>query len=147
MVTYGGTLASNVRLYGSNTGDIAPYLTLTVTRGTDNSPMFPTCGASFNPDATNYIGQGNGVIYQGTPGIYGALFDTSVFSARDTMARLRLAREKYTPRAAYNDNVDAKQALEGAFTPMSDQRGSAAYRSAMITRLVDKLWAEAGGER
>jgi uncharacterized protein (DUF1501 family) len=47
-----------------------------------------------------------GVIYNGTPGIYGALFDTSVFSARDTMARLRLAREKYTPRAAYNDNVN-----------------------------------------
>jgi uncharacterized protein (DUF1501 family) len=47
-----------------------------------------------------------GVIYSGTPGIYGALFDTSVFSARDTMARLRLAREKYTPRAAYNDNVN-----------------------------------------
>src|SRR6058998_3156509 len=46
-----------------------------------------------------------GVIYNGTPGIYGALFDTSVFSARDTMARLRLAREKYTPRATYNDNV------------------------------------------
>jgi uncharacterized protein (DUF1501 family) len=47
-----------------------------------------------------------GVIYNGTPGIYGALFDTSVFSARDTMARLRLAREKYTPRASYNDNVN-----------------------------------------
>jgi uncharacterized protein (DUF1501 family) len=47
-----------------------------------------------------------GVIYNGTPGIYGALFDTSVFSARDTMARLRLAREKYTPRAVYNDNVN-----------------------------------------
>src|SRR5712691_5536862 len=47
-----------------------------------------------------------GVIYNGTPGIYGALFDTSVFSARDTIARLRLAREKYTPRAAYNDNVN-----------------------------------------
>ena len=47
-----------------------------------------------------------GVIYNGTPGIYGALFDTSVYSARDTIARLRTAREKYTPRAAYNDNVN-----------------------------------------
>src|ERR1700716_3762518 len=47
-----------------------------------------------------------GVIYNGTPGIYGALFDTSVFSARDTIARLRTAREKYTPRATYNDNVN-----------------------------------------
>ncbi len=47
-----------------------------------------------------------GVIYNGTPGVYGALFDTSVYSARDTIARLRTAREKYTPRAAYNDNVN-----------------------------------------
>jgi hypothetical protein len=76
MTTYEGSLPANVRLYGSTTGDIAPYLNLTVTRGTDNSPAFPTCGGSFTPDATNYIGQGNGVIYQGTlaayPGSYAA---------------------------------------------------------------------------
>src|SRR2546428_826332 len=47
-----------------------------------------------------------GVIYSGTPGIYGALFDTSVFSARDTIARLRTAQAKYTPKATYNDNVN-----------------------------------------
>src|SRR5207244_12644560 len=47
-----------------------------------------------------------GVIYNGTPGIYGALFDTSVYSARDTIARLRTAQAKYTPRATYNDNVN-----------------------------------------
>src|SRR5438270_252798 len=38
-----------------------------------------------------------GVIYNGTPGIYGALFDTSVYSARDTIARLRNAATKYVP--------------------------------------------------
>src|SRR6266511_1030591 len=47
-----------------------------------------------------------GVIYSGTPGIYGALFDTSVYSARDTIARLRTARDRYTPKAQYNDNVN-----------------------------------------
>ncbi|HZP95565.1 MAG TPA: DUF1501 domain-containing protein [Candidatus Limnocylindria bacterium] len=47
-----------------------------------------------------------GVIYNGTPGIYGALFDTSVFSARDTIARLRTAAQRYSPRASYNDNVN-----------------------------------------
>jgi len=47
-----------------------------------------------------------GVIYNGTPGIYGALFDTSVFSARDTIARLRTAAARYTPKAAYTDNVN-----------------------------------------
>lgn len=66
LVTYSGSLTSNVRLYGSTTGDIAPYLNLTVTRGTDNSPAFPTCGGSFTPDSTNYLGQGNGVVYSGT---------------------------------------------------------------------------------
>jgi predicted ribosomally synthesized peptide with SipW-like signal peptide len=65
LVTYGGSLPSNVRLYGSTTGDIAPYLTLTVTRGTDSSPSFPNCG-NFTPDSTNHIGQGNGVVYSGT---------------------------------------------------------------------------------
>ena len=46
-----------------------------------------------------------GAVYNGTPGIYGALFDTSVFTARDTVARLRTARERYVPKAKYNDNV------------------------------------------
>ncbi len=64
-VQYDGTLASNLRLYGSTSGALAPYLTLTVTRGTDPSPSFGTCG-SFVADATNYIGSGNGVIYSGT---------------------------------------------------------------------------------
>ena len=66
LVTYSGSLTSVVRMYGATTGDIAPYLNLTVTRGTDNSPAFPTCGGSFTPDGTNYIGQGNGVVYSGT---------------------------------------------------------------------------------
>ena len=47
-----------------------------------------------------------GVIYNQTPGIYGALFDTSVYSARDTIARLRTAQARYTPKAQYNDNVN-----------------------------------------
>ncbi|OLC21724.1 MAG: hypothetical protein AUH33_01150 [Chloroflexi bacterium 13_1_40CM_68_21] len=46
-----------------------------------------------------------GAVYNGTPGIYGALFDTSVYTARDTVARLRTARERYVPKAKYNDNL------------------------------------------
>jgi hypothetical protein len=52
-----------VRLYGSVSGGLAPYLTLTVTRGSDSS-AFDTCG-SFVADSTNYIGAGAGVIYSG----------------------------------------------------------------------------------
>ncbi|HJL15776.1 MAG TPA: xanthine dehydrogenase small subunit [Sandaracinaceae bacterium LLY-WYZ-13_1] len=38
----------------------------------------------------------------------------------------------------------AKAKLADAFTPMTDQRGSAAYRAAMVPRLLDKLWDETG---
>lgn len=37
---------------------------------------------------------------------------------------------------------EAQAALEHAFTPMTDHRGSAEYRAAMVTRLLDKLWAD-----
>ncbi len=41
---------------------------------------------------------------------------------------------------------DAKAALDGVFHPLTDQRGSAEYRKAMVPRLLDKLWADFGGE-
>lgn len=41
----------------------------------------------------------------------------------------------------------AKEKLVGAFQPMTDQRGSADYRGAMITRLFEKFWAQSGGAR
>ena len=46
-----------------------------------------------------------GALYTSTPGIYGALFDTSVATARDTVAQLRTAASKYVPKAKYTDNV------------------------------------------
>ncbi len=46
-----------------------------------------------------------GALYTGTPGIYGALFDTAVATARDTVARLRTSAAAYVPRAKYDDNV------------------------------------------
>jgi uncharacterized protein (DUF1501 family) len=53
------------------------------------------------PDRDRLIG----ALYRGTPGIYGALFDTSVATARDTVAQLRTAAAKYVPKAQYTDNV------------------------------------------
>ena len=74
-VTYQGSLSSTVRLYGTISGTLAQYLTLTVTRGTDSSPSFDSC-TNFTADSTNYIGSGAGVIYSGPlsnyPGSYGA---------------------------------------------------------------------------
>jgi hypothetical protein len=64
-VTYSGSLPAQVRLYGTTTGTgLDAYMTLTVTRGTSSS-AFDSC-ATFTPDATDYLGQGAGVIYSGT---------------------------------------------------------------------------------
>ncbi len=76
-VTYTGSLAANVHLYGASSGGLAPYLTLTITRGTDPSPSFDSC-AGFTADATNYIGQGAGVIYQGALNAFGTDWATGV---------------------------------------------------------------------
>ncbi len=46
-----------------------------------------------------------GALYRGTPGMYGALFDTAVATARDTVAKLRTAAASYVPKAKYDDNV------------------------------------------
>jgi predicted ribosomally synthesized peptide with SipW-like signal peptide len=77
-VTYRGSLASTVRLYGSTTGSgLDAYLSLKVTRGSYSSePAFDSC-SNFAPDSTQYVsGQANGVIYVGTlqgfPGSYAA---------------------------------------------------------------------------
>jgi predicted ribosomally synthesized peptide with SipW-like signal peptide len=65
-VTYTGSLASTVRLYGTTAGTgLDPYITLVVTRGTISSGSFDSC-TNFSADATDYIGAGNGIIYNGT---------------------------------------------------------------------------------
>jgi hypothetical protein len=56
-VTYAGSLDAEVHVYGTVSGALAPYLNLTVTRGTDSS-AFGTCG-SFLADP------GGGVLYDG----------------------------------------------------------------------------------
>lgn len=63
-IEYTGSLDSTVRLYGSVSGGLTDYLTLTVARGTDSSPSFDSC-SNFTADAANYIGAGNGVVYSG----------------------------------------------------------------------------------
>jgi hypothetical protein len=66
-VQYQGTLDSTVRLYASVSGNLAQYLDLRVTRGTDSSnppPPAATSCTNFAADSTTYIsGQNPGVIY------------------------------------------------------------------------------------
>jgi hypothetical protein len=64
IVKYTGSLASNVRLYAATTGGLPQYMDVTITRGTVAPPAFDNC-SNFSADATNYIGAGAGVIYNG----------------------------------------------------------------------------------
>lgn len=89
-VSYTGSLGAAVHLYGTTTGALAPYLTLTVTRGTDSSPSYRSC-TNFTADATNYTGQGNGVVYSGNlsafPSSYAAgIVDPAVGGGTQTWA-------------------------------------------------------------
>lgn len=76
-VSYTGSLDANLRLYATVSGALAPYLTLTVTRGTDSSPTFDSC-SSFTSDATNYLGSGAGVIYSGLLSAFPADYATGI---------------------------------------------------------------------
>jgi uncharacterized protein (DUF1501 family) len=46
-----------------------------------------------------------GALYKGTPGIYGALFDTAVATARDSGAQLKQAEQRYQSKAGYTDRT------------------------------------------
>jgi hypothetical protein len=76
-VRFDGTLPSNVRLYGTVSGALAPYLTLTVTRGTDPTPAFDNC-STFTADATSYTGAGNGVVYTGPLGSFPTTWNAGI---------------------------------------------------------------------
>jgi len=67
-VTYQGSLPSTVKLYGTTGGTgLDQYLSLKVTRGTysGSDPGYDSC-TGFQPDATDYIGAGPGIVYDGT---------------------------------------------------------------------------------
>jgi hypothetical protein len=67
-VTYDGSLPATVRLHGTTSGGgLDQYLDLKVTRGTysPSTPAYKSC-TNFQADGTDYIGSGNGVVYNGT---------------------------------------------------------------------------------
>jgi len=75
-VTYTGSLAAVVHLYGSVSGSLGQYLTLTVTRGT-NSSAFSSC-AGFSADASDYFGYGAGVIYSGNLSAFASTYAAGI---------------------------------------------------------------------
>ncbi len=76
-LTYGGTVPADVRIYGTVSGGLASYLTLTITRGTiAGTPTAKSC-TGFSADSTDYLSRGAGVIYSGAL----AAFPTSAATA------------------------------------------------------------------
>ena len=59
---------------------------------------------SFKFNGGDEMEKAMGALYTSTPGIYGALFDTAVTTARDTVAQLKSSAASYTPKAQYSDN-------------------------------------------
>jgi hypothetical protein len=114
-----GTLNSTVRLYASVSGSLASYLTLTVTRGTDVSPVFDNC-TTFGADANNYIGSGLGVVYSGAlssfPTTYGAgIVDPTVGGGTETWSQNELHIYKFVVSAGTNTAAQGLSAT-AAFT-------------------------------
>src|SRR5467141_2797617 len=60
---------------------------------------------SFKFNGGDEMDKAMGALYTATPGIYGALFDTAVTTARDTIAQLKTSSASYTPKSKYSDNV------------------------------------------
>jgi uncharacterized protein (DUF1501 family) len=46
-----------------------------------------------------------GALYKATPGIYGALFDTAMSTARESVTALRTSEAAYQPKATYSDQA------------------------------------------
>jgi hypothetical protein len=105
-VTYAGSLDADVRLYAAVSGALAPYLTLTVTRGTEVSPTFDSC-ASFSPDATDYRGAGPGVVYAGPLSAYPTVYATGILDPPSGTREVWSQAEQHSYRLMILLNNDA----------------------------------------
>jgi hypothetical protein len=63
-VSYTGTLPAQVRLYANVSGGLADHLTVTITRGSQGAPSFPSC-TGFAADGADYGYGANGIVFQG----------------------------------------------------------------------------------
>lgn len=112
-ITYTGTLDSAIRLYGTVSGSLPTYLTLTVTRGTDSAPSFDSC-TNFTADATNYLGLGNGVIYQGSLASYPATYAAGIVDPKPASQETWTTNEAHSYRFTISlDDNNAAQGLSG----------------------------------
>lgn len=117
VVSYSGTLPATVRLYGSTGGTgLADYLNLKVTRGVISPTTTPGDCTNFSPDATNYLSQGNGVIYNGTLAGYpddesGAIVDPKA-AAPESWTNPESHAYKFEISVADNNDAQGKTATQ-----------------------------------
>jgi predicted ribosomally synthesized peptide with SipW-like signal peptide len=115
-VKYTGSLASTVRLYGSISGAMTSYMTVTITRGTDASPVFDNC-TNFVADATNYIGAGNGVMYQGALNAFPSTYAAGVVDPTSGSPESWTTNEEHVYKITVSlDDQNAAQGQNGNAT-------------------------------
>jgi hypothetical protein len=117
-VTYTGSLDAGVRLYSSLTGTLAPYLSLVVTRGTDPTPTFGSC-TTFTPDATNYLGLGAGVLYNGLLSAFPTTYATGIIDPLSGSPETWTTGEVHSYRFSFtlaNDNQAQGKSSNTSFT-------------------------------
>ena len=115
-VTMSGSRDSTVRLYASVSGSLAPYVNVTVTRGTDASPSFSSC-ASFSADATDYLGSGAGVVYSGLLSAYPASYASGIVDPKAATPETWSQNESHSYRFAITlANNAAAQGLSASAT-------------------------------
>src|SRR5258708_36326484 len=60
---------------------------------------------TFGFTATSELEAAVGALYKGTPGVYGALFDTAMATAHESIAALKTSEATYQPKATYSDQA------------------------------------------
>jgi len=113
-VTYTGSVTTSaLKLYATAvSGGLAPYLNVTVTRGTDSNPSFNGC-TNFTADATNYSGLGAGVLFNGTLSTYPTAFASAISDPTAAWTNNTSASYKFTVSVA---DTDAIQGLSSGAT-------------------------------
>jgi hypothetical protein len=111
-VSYTGSLPAEVRLYASVTGGLADHLTLTVTRGTQASPSFPSC-TGFTADSGNYGYGANGILYQGKVSGLPASYASAITDPAASWSNGDARSYRY---AVTVDNTPAAQGLSASAT-------------------------------
>jgi hypothetical protein len=102
IVTYGGSLPADGRLYGSVSGALAPYLTLTVSEGTSSS-TFNSCGTfgSATP------------VYSGALSAFPTTYGTGIASTDPTWTNTETHAYKFVLSV---NNTSAAQGLSATAT-------------------------------